>query len=111
TQKETMLKWIEDDRVDFGEPGSVPCLKSYLKDREFSVPYSVFYQDGRAASKRLMSIFDAKIFENPKDENIISRLINFSSSGNNDIILDFFSGSATTAHAVMQLNAEDGGNR
>ena len=111
TKKETMLKWVEEGRVDFGEIGSVPCLKSYLKDKELSVPYSVFYQDGRAASKRLMSIFGAKIFENPKDETILSRLINFAVSDKNAMILDFFSGSATTAHACMQLNAEDGGNR
>ena len=106
-----MLKWIEQGKVDFGEAGSVPCLKSYLSDREYSVPYSVFYQDGRASSKRIMAMFGAKVFENPKDEEIILRLINFSTSVKNSIILDFFSGSATTAHAVMQLNAEDGGNR
>jgi adenine-specific DNA-methyltransferase len=111
TKKETMLKWIEQGKVDFGEAGSVPCLKSYLSDREYSVPYSVFYQDGRASSKRIMAMFGAKVFENPKDEEIILRLINFSTSVKNSIILDFFSGSATTAHAVMQLNAEDGGNR
>lgn len=111
TKKETMLEWIEQGKVDFGEAGSVPCLKSYLRDREFSVPYSVFYQDGRASSKRIMAMFGAKVFENPKDEEIISRVINFAISDKDSIILDFFSGSATTAHAVMQLNAEDGGNR
>ena len=111
TKKETMLEWIAQDRVDFGEPGSVPCLKSYLRDREMSVAYSVFYQDGRASSKRLMAEFGSKVFENPKDENIISRLINFAVADKQSIILDFFSGSGTTAHAVMQLNAEDGGNR
>lgn len=111
TKPETMKIWIEEGKVDFGEPGSVPCLKSYLKDREQSVPYSVFYQDGRASSKRLMNIFGSKIFENPKDENIIARLIKLSGNDSKDIILDFFSGSATTAHATMQLNAEDDGNR
>lgn len=111
TKKETMLDWIKQGKVDFGEKGSVPCLKSYLIDRENSVPYSVFYQDGRASSKRIMKMFGAKVFENPKDEDIIIRLINFTQTCDNSIILDFFSGSATTAHAVMQLNAEDGGNR
>lgn len=111
TKKETMLEWIAQGRVDFGEAGSVPCLKSYLRDRELSVPYSVFYQDGRASSKRIMTMFGSKVFENPKDEEIISRLINFAVSDKDSIILDFFSGSGTTAHAVMQLNAEDGGNR
>lgn len=49
-------------------------------------------------------------FGNPKDENIISKLLRFSSY-NNSIILDFFAGSGTTLHATIQLNAEDGGNR
>lgn len=111
TKKETMLEWVAQGRVDFGEAGSVPCLKSYLRDRELSVPYSVFYQDGRASSKRIMTMFGSKVFENPKDEEIISRFTKFAVSNKDAIILDFFSGSATTAHAVMQLNAEDGGTR
>ena len=50
-------------------------------------------------------------FDSPKNIDIIKKLIELSNSEKDDIILDFFSGSATTAHAVMQLNAEDGGNR
>ena len=101
TNKETLTEWIKQDRVDFGPNESyVPTLKAYLKDREYSVPYSVFYKDGRAASKRLAALMGDKVFENPKDEEIISRLIDFSSS-EDDIIFDFFSGSATTAHAIF----------
>lgn len=51
------------------------------------------------------------IFSNPKPIELIEAMLKISNSQNNDICLDFFSGSATTAHAVMQLNAEDGGNR
>ena len=51
------------------------------------------------------------VFQNPKDETIIKSLLEFTLTNKDSIILDFFSGSATTAHAVMQLNAEDGGNR
>lgn len=58
----------------------------------------------------LEKLFGFKIFDFPKIVNLIKKLINFGSM-KNDIILDFFSGSATTAHAVMQLNAEDGGSR
>lgn len=58
------------------------------------------------------SLFNSKkIFSYPKPIDLIKTLINLSSSDNESLILDFFSGSATTAHAVMQLNAEDGGNR
>lgn len=110
TNEQTMKEWVSDGLVDFGEPGSVPTKKAYLKDRETSVPYSVLYKDGRAATKRLMEMFGRKVFENPKDEDIIYRLVNIGTSPDS-LVLDFFSGSATTAHAVMQLNAEDGGKR
>lgn len=60
--------------------------------------------------KRLRDFLGGKVFDFPKDETIILKFIRMVSD-QDDIILDFFSGSATTAHAVMQLNAEDGGNR
>ncbi len=108
---ETLERLIKEDKVEFGDDHTtVPTLKSYLKDRELEVPYSVFYKDGRAATKRLASLVGKKVFENPKDETIISEIIEFSCT-DDEIILDFFSGSASTAHAVMQLNAEDRGNR
>lgn len=101
-----MKEWIKQGRVLFGtDENSVPTLKSYLKDRENSVPYSVFYKDGRAASKRLASLMGNKVFENPKDEEIIQRLIEFCGTDDNDIVMDFFSGSATTAHAVFLADA------
>ena len=59
----------------------------------------------------LKELFDEKIFDYPKPVDLLRRIINIANCKKNDIILDFFSGSATTAHAVMQLNAEDGGNR
>jgi adenine-specific DNA-methyltransferase len=71
---------------------------------------SYYYEDNRYWTKYLTNLFGKKIFENPKSVNLIIKLLNFTSS-DNSIILDFFSGSATTAHAVMQLNAEDGGSR
>ncbi len=105
TNESTMKKWIDEGRVDFGKDENyVPTLKSYLKDREYAVPYSVFYKDGRASSKRLVSLMGDKVFENPKDEEIIQRLIEFCGTDNEDIILDFFSGSATTAHALFLAN-------
>lgn len=107
-----MTEWIQEGRVDFGENETyVPTLKSYLKDREYAVPYSVFYRDGRASSKRLATLMGDKVFENPKDEEIIQRLIELCSTGDDDIILDFFSGSATTAHAMFLANVRQNKNR
>ncbi|HCR77068.1 MAG TPA: site-specific DNA-methyltransferase, partial [Chryseobacterium sp.] len=109
--KNKMLQWIDEDKVHFGkDENSVPCLKKYLYDSEEQTPYSVFYQDGRAASKRLRTLMSGNIFDFPKDEIVLVELIEMLTDSE-DIILDFFAGSSTSAHAVMQLNSEDGGNR
>ena len=112
TNKETMQRWIEEGRVNFGADESfVPTIKSYLEEHEYGVPYSVFYQDGRAASKRLAALMGDKVFENPKDEDIIQRVIQFCGTDDGDIVLDFFSGSATTAHAMLLADAEQNKHR
>ena len=112
TNEKTMKEWIEQGRVEFGkDENGVPTLKSYLKDREYTVPYSVFYKDGRAASKRLATLMGDKVFENPKDEEIIERLIEFCGVSDGDYILDFFSGSGTTAHASFLANIMQQKNR
>lgn len=106
-----MQQWIDGDRIHFGEDEStVPCIKSYLKNKELQVPYSVFYQDGRAASKRLRALMGGDLFDFPKDELVLQEIIEMLTEGN-DIVLDFFAGSSTTAHSVMLQNATDGGNR
>lgn len=107
---------LRENRIHFGEDETkVPCLKRYLKETEYEVASSVFYKDGRGASKRLQVLFDNSIFDFPKDEEIIKLFVAYVTSYNDSnepiIVLDFFSGSATTAHAVMKLNAEVGGNR
>lgn len=107
TNEKTLKEWIDEGRVCFGEDeNTVPTLKWYLKDREYSVPYSVFYKDGRAASKRLASLMGDKVFENPKDEEIIQRIIQFCGVNDGEIVLDFFSGSGTTAHSLFLANLE-----
>ena len=107
--KDTMQKLLDEDRIFFGEDESkVPCRKRYLKETEYELPSSVFYKDGRGASKELEQILGKSIFNNPKDRNIISNILNFR---NNYIILDFFAGSGTTLHATMELNAKDKGKR
>ena len=108
---EKMKQWIADDRVHFGEDETaVPCLKSYLKDQEYTAPYSVFYQDGRAATKRLRELMGGDCFDFPKDETVLQELIGMMTSGE-DVIVDFFAGSGTTGHAVMAQNATDATNR
>lgn len=91
---------------------NVPCKKRYLKDNEFQLIETVFYKDRRGSSKRLRSLMGGNIFDFPKDENILcDKIESFTSLSEDDIVLDFFSGSATTAHAVIQLNMENKGKR
>ena len=110
-QEAAMKEQIKAGRVDFGRTDdSVPTYKRYLHETEFEVPYSVFYQDGRAASKRLKALMGGPVFDFPKDETVIQTLVEMVTTGE-DIVLDFFAGSGTTAHAVMAQNAKDGGQR
>ena len=71
--------------------------------------YKPQYSSGNGTAL-LKELFDGRIFDNPKPLQLIYDFVKIGSN-DNSIILDFFSGSATTAHATMQLNAEDGGNR
>lgn len=108
---EKMKQWIAEERIQFGEDESaVPNIKSYLTDRERQTPYSVFYRDGRAASKRLRTLMGGDCFDFPKDEVVLQEIVEMVTSGG-DLVLDFFAGSGTTAHAVMAQNAADGGTR
>jgi len=115
--EKVMADMIADNRIWFGEDGNnVPAIKRFLTEVKQGVACQTIWkyedvghsQDGK---KELKNLFPEGIpFDTPKPTTLIKRMIKIAS--NNDFIaLDFFSGSATTAHAVMQLNAEDGGNR
>ena len=106
---EDLLEDIKNGVVHFNGSG-VPCKKRYLKDNETQILETVFYKDRRASSKRLRDLMGSDVFTFPKDEEILASKIK-SFSLKNSLILDFFAGSGTTLHAVMQLNAEDGGKR
>ncbi|MCP9492505.1 MAG: site-specific DNA-methyltransferase, partial [Candidatus Nanosynbacter sp. P2B_S1_bin.0.1] len=108
---------IADNRVWFGDNGSgVPRYKRFLSEVKDGVtPMTVWkYTDvghSQDATKEVKDLFDGvAYFDYPKPVKLIKQLASLCTDGN-DIILDFFSGSGTTAHAVAELNAEDGGNR
>ena len=109
--KETMIKQIKNGNILFGkDETSVPCVKKYLHNVEDQVLGSVFYKDRRNASKQLTKLMDGDVFDNPKDPEILQNFIRATTSGD-DIILDFFAGSGSTAQAVLDQNSEDGQNR
>ena len=111
SQKETLEEAIQAGRVHFGsDENSVPNLKRYLHETNEQVITSVFYQDRRAAHQNLVRILGNTDFEYPKEDRVIGRLIE-AVTADDDLILDSFAGSGTTAHAVLALNKEDGGNR
>lgn len=110
---------LEDNRIVWTNNGlGRPQLKVFYEEKkEFgSVDNSWFSADRIGTStngtKELMKLFDGSaFFDTPKPVSLLSKLIMLANVEEDDIILDFFSGSATTAHAVMQLNAEDCGHR
>ena len=104
-----MERDINAGLIHFNGDG-VPCKKRYLKDKETQVLETVFYKDRRGSSKRLRALLNGDFFPFPKDEEVISHYVE-SFTDKDAIILDFFSGSATTAHAVMKLNADDRSTR
>jgi len=109
--KNSLLYWGADGT------SRTPRLKQFLSDAKKIVPRSIWQYtevgSTQSATTALREIFNGTAFPYPKPVELIKKAIYQSSDidGEDDIILDFFSGSATTAHAVMQLNAEDGGNR
>ncbi len=116
--KESFQKSVEDNRIWFGIDGnSVPQVKRFLSELKFEgmAPQSLmFYKQvghSQEGAKEVTSLLEAGVFDGPKPTRLLNRLITLANTDKDSIILDFFSGSATTAHAVMQLNAEDGGNR
>jgi adenine-specific DNA-methyltransferase len=113
-------------RKDHTEP---PIRKTYLvrsedeadldeledgngEDVGIQVAGTYFYRSALQASNLMLEMFGAKVFDNPKDHEVLARWISYvSNSTKDDIVLDFFAGSGTTGHAVMAQNAADGGSR
>ena len=112
--QEKLNRWIKENRIIFpSDPSKYPARKEFLHEYENKQQLisSLGLFPTKTTTEKLYNIFNnEKIFTNPKPDNLIKFLIN-QGTYKDDIVLDFFSGSATTAHAVMQLNAEDGGNR
>ncbi|MDR1410416.1 MAG: site-specific DNA-methyltransferase [Oscillospiraceae bacterium] len=107
---------IEDGRIIFGKTGNTrPVQKVFAAERLSGKIRAESWWDNHGmnadATEEIRDLFgQGKLFTHPKPSKLIYNLVKIATS-NDDIIIDFFSGSATTAHAVMQLNAEDGGNR
>ena len=104
---EKLNELIRDNRIHFHTDGSLPTVKRYLQENRTQRPKSIMSDDQRP-DNNLLAEFNTP-FDNPKQLAFMVRILSIFEK--DSIILDFFSGSSTTAHAVMKLNAEDGGNR
>ena len=112
-----LLKMVADNQIWFGEDGnSFPRKKRFLTDvQDGRTPSTIWLSEevghNQSATREVKALFeDNKYFDFPKPVMYLKQMLH-ATTLKQSIILDFFSGSATTAHAVMQLNAEDGGNR
>lgn len=137
TEEENYVKWLKEKRIVFGKKGtSGPQLKVFWDDKEKFGEVEIswwgdcsaetYIEDGidyetacewttygttTAGSKLLQSLFDSeKVFNNPKPIELLRHIMKLA-AGKDALVLDSFSGSGTTGHAVMELNKEDGGNR
>ncbi|MFG1635415.1 site-specific DNA-methyltransferase [Pseudonocardia alni] len=111
--QETMAEKIAEGRILFGpDHTTLAYYKRYLAEQSEEVALSVFEQPRRTASQALERLLGSDVFEFPKDSGVLARWINLVTQAQGDaLILDFFAGSGATGQAVMELNAEDGGDR
>ena len=120
TEEKNYKKWLEDNRIVFGKNGDGrPQLKVFYNEKkEFGSVDTTWWTGEKCGTatqgtKEQMQLFDGFApFDTPKPVKMIKQILTLVSRPNdNDIILDFFSGSGTTAHAVFEKNSEDEGNR
>lgn len=109
-EQKGIVEWVRT------ENGWQAYAKQYLDTDALKPPETLWLHQevghNHAAAEELKKLLDGKVFDSPKPKELIIKMLKLATyPDSSDIILDFFSGSATTAHAVMQLNAEDGGNR
>ncbi|MBQ6008217.1 MAG: site-specific DNA-methyltransferase [Kiritimatiellae bacterium] len=114
--EKTFLSLVEDNRIWFGSDGNArPRKKIFLSEVAGGTAWTWWPHaevgNNQDSAKELKGMFGSSdLFENPKPTKLLYRILQLGSN-RDSLVLDFFSGSATTAHAVVQLNAEDGGHR
>lgn len=115
--KKIFLERLQDNRIWFGPDGNgTPRIKRFLNELKFDgmAPTSImFYKDvghSQEGAKEVASLLGGGYFEGPKPVRLLKRLMTLANLKNDSIVLDFFSGSASTAQAVMEMNRESDKN-
>lgn len=113
-----MQEAISDNRIWFGSDGNnVPRIKKFLSEgKQGMTPESLLLADSvgtnDSAKRELVSLFDGvAVFETPKPVSLLKHFVSITANGEENLFLDFFSGTATFAHAILEKNAEDNGGR
>ena len=113
--EKTFLERVQDNRIWFGSDGNgVPRIKRFLSELKFDgmAPTSLlFYKDvghSQEGSQELIKIMNGGVFDGPKPTRLLKRLMTLANLKDDSFVLDFFSGSSTTAHALMQFNVDNG---
>ncbi|MBV5302879.1 MAG: site-specific DNA-methyltransferase, partial [Chlorobium sp.] len=117
--KNAFFERLQDNRIWFGPDGNnTPRIKRFLSELRYDgmVPTSIlFHKDvghSQEGAQEVVKLFEGKgNFDGPKPKRLLTRLLTIANLNNDSIVLDFFAGSATTAHAVLDLNKQDNGNR
>ena len=109
--KENLTKMDEDNKLIIH--GDNIYRKLFIYENKGKIPETLWDNVSNAANAadEIKNLFESIVFDTPKPIPYIKEMLQIATDKDDDIVLDFFSGSATTAHAVMQLNAEDGGKR
>ncbi|MBF4501652.1 site-specific DNA-methyltransferase [Savagea sp. SN6] len=100
---EELLRLQEEDLIYYGDPNTPPGFKDYINSDSPTVVDSFWYFDNSTDTRFLRELFGGDVFDNPKPVEMIQQILEFTTN-ENDIIVDFFAGSSTTAHAVMNAN-------
>ena len=101
--RKTYLVEVDDIEID----GEEDTDESDNEDLPIQVAGSYFYRSALQASNELVQLFGTKVFNNPKDKEVLTRWISYVGVSDGDLVMDFFAGSGTTGHAVLDLNASN----
>jgi len=107
---EELLRLQSEDLIWYGDSNTPPAVKDYLIEGDLSVPDNFWYFDNSVDTRFIKELFGELVFENPKPIDMIKQIIKMTTK-ENDLIVDFFGGSGTTAQAVIEVNKEEGSRR
>lgn len=109
--KDELLKLQAKNLIWYGSEETPPRMKEYINPDDVSVPDSFWYYDNSVDTRWIKKVFGEIVFDNPKPLEMVRSMIEMVNVSDDEIVMDFFSGSGTTAHALLSLNAEDNANR